>query len=83
MGTKHYPLLSARAILLAMLALMSWCQPALAQDERYPISDVYVESNFASIPALGEKCTQPNADGQSQEHRPISENQAVQSVEKV
>ncbi|MDO4202859.1 MAG: hypothetical protein Q4D25_12245 [Bacteroidales bacterium] len=59
MGTKHYPLLSARAILLAMLALMSWCQPALAQDERYPISDVYVESNFASIPALGEKCTQP------------------------
>ena len=30
MGTKHYPLLSARAILLAMLALMSWCQPALA-----------------------------------------------------
>ena len=59
MGTKHYPLLSARAILLAMLALMSWCQPALAQDERYPISDVYVESNFASIPAIGEKCTQP------------------------
>ena len=42
-----------------MLALMSWCQPALAQDGRYPISDVYVESNFASIPALGEKCTQP------------------------
>ena len=40
MGTKHYPLLSARAILLAMLALMTWCQPALAQDERTPIDEV-------------------------------------------
>lgn len=59
MGTKHYPLLSARAILLAMLALMTWCQPALAQDGRTPIEEVYATSNFASIPVLGERCTQP------------------------
>ncbi len=59
MGTKHYPLLSARAILLAMLALMSWCQPALAQDRRNAIEEVYATSNFASIPVLGERCTQP------------------------
>ena len=59
MGTKHYPLLSARAILLAMLALMTWCQPALAQDGRNAIEEVYATSNFASIPVLGERCTQP------------------------
>ena len=59
MGTKHYPLLSARAILLAMLALMTWCQPALAQDGRNAIEEVSVTSNFASIPVLGERCTQP------------------------
>lgn len=59
MGTKHYPLLSARAILLAMLALMSWCQPALAQDGRNAIEEVYATSNIASIFAIGERCTQP------------------------
>lgn len=67
MGTKHYPLLSARAILLAMLALMSWCQPALAQDGRNAIEEVYATSNIASIFAIGERCTQPTfevTDGQ-------------------
>lgn len=59
MGTKHYPLLSARAILLAMLALMTWCQPALAQDGRNAIEEVYATSNIASIFAIGERCTQP------------------------
>ena len=59
MGTKHYPLLSARAILLAMLALMTWCQPALAQDGRNAIEEVYATTNIASIFAIGERCTKP------------------------